>query len=139
MKNYKIISSQDLEEGTNLSQSEYDYLSELFDLESGDFDVLTLFEGDPDHIKIEGEAGRGSVMFIDVQIEDVTVYILISPEYYGYDYAEAVKILKWFIKGSKNDLISSDGPLYNNWQDWDKVNQGVAYRGGSRLCLYLAR
>lgn len=125
-----IIDTDDLMTGNKLTQSQYDYLNDLFEMDNEDFDVLTLFEGDPDFIKINGEVGRGEIMFIDVKIEDVTIYILISNDYYDYDWNNAVNILQWFIDGAKDDLINNE-TLSNNWNDWNKVKSGVAYRGGS--------
>lgn len=125
---YLIIDTVDLITGNKLTQYQYDYLTNLLDMGDEDFDVLSLFDDDPDFIKINGENGRGKAMFIDVKIEDVTIYILISPSYYGYGYEDAVNVLEWFINGAKNDFMDA---LNNSWNDWDKVNKGVAYRGGS--------
>lgn len=128
MKNYKIITTDELVMGTNLTKEELNYLDELFDISEDIevFDTLSLFDGDPDFIKVFGGRGRGEITFIDVKIDDTTVYILPSLciEYHDC-FEEAVEVLEWYIGGAKN---SKD--IDNNWNDWNTVKEGVAYRGG---------
>lgn len=127
--NYKIITTDELEQGTNLTANEFDYLNNTLEIDKGDFDVLSLFDGDPDYIKLDGEKGRGNVIFTKFDVKGTSIYIMLDPDYVDYDYDKAVNILKWWINGAENNLVDTE--LDNNWNDWNKVNQGVAYRGGS--------
>lgn len=128
MKNYKIITTDELVMGTNLTKEELNYLDELFDISEDIevFDTLSLFDGDPDFIKVFGEVGRGEIPFIEVTVNDTTIYILSSyyMEYYGC-FDKAVEVLEWYIGGAKNSK-----EIDNDWDDWDTVKEGIAYRGG---------
>ena len=124
---YKIITSMDLEQGINLTKEEYKYLNELFDSEEEHFEEFSLFEGDPDFIKVNGEQGRGEIPFISVVVDGTEIYIL--PYYYLECYdceQEAMEILEWFILGAKDQK-----EIENSWGDWNNVKEGIAYRGGS--------
>lgn len=123
---HKIITSTEMVHGIGLTNKEYAYLDSLFELHD-DFDELTLFEGDPDYIKVLGGAGRGEIPFITVKIDDTEIYILcrLSLDHYGCE-DEAKDIVEWFINGADNEI-----EIDNNWTDWDKVKKGIAYRGGS--------
>ena len=90
---------------------------------------------DCDHVKLDGESGRGNHMFVDYKGKD-THYII----HYDADDAEAIELINWWLDGAEGDLIGnvgSKGSLENTWQDWDKVKTGVAYRGGSGYCYGL--
>lgn len=129
MKHYKIITTDDLILGTNLTEGEFKYLDELFDIseeidEFGEFDELSIFEGDPDYIKVFGEVGQGEIPFIEVTVNDTTIYILSSILVEHYDcFDKAVEILEWYIGGAENSK-----EIDNNW---NTVKEGIAYRGGS--------
>lgn len=124
---YKIITSMDLECGVNLTNEEYKYLNDLFDLDDENFDEFSLFESDPDFIKVNGEQGRGEIPFISVNVNGMEIYIL---SYYYLEHynceQEAREILEWFILGANNQK-----EIENSWDDWNNVKEGIAYRGGS--------
>ena len=123
---HKIITSTELIHGIGLTNKEYEYLDELFEIDE-EFDELSLFEGDPDYIKVMGEEGRGEIPFITVKIDDTEIYILcdlLLEQFECLD--EATNILEWFIAGAENNI-----EIDNNWTEWDKVKKGIAYRGGS--------
>jgi hypothetical protein len=95
---------------------------------------LTFFEGDPDMIKVNGEIGYfcecGDVVF-----------------FYFDDWGDhnAETILKGFFGAFQtgitlggNSWISGDLPkgcsddqCLQNWEMWDKIQTGIAYRGGA--------
>lgn len=128
MKNYKIITTDELVMGIGLTDKEFEYLDELFDISEDIevFDTLSLFDGDPDFIKVFGGRGRGEIPFIDVTVNDTTIYILSSIDLNYHDcFEEAFEVLEWYIGGAKNSK-----EIDNNWNDWNTVKEGVAYRGG---------
>lgn len=116
----------------------YPELVEAFsiDLES-DTDVgeqLTDLYYDCDHVKTHGEPGRGDHCFVDYKGEDTRYIIHLSDA----DDSEAVDLINWWLDGAEGDLVGSDeGQIDNNWNAWDTVKTGVAYRGGSGYCYAL--
>jgi hypothetical protein len=76
---------------------------------------------DCDHVKTHGENGRGDGMFVTLKTKNKT-YIITK---YELDF-EAYDIIEWWLNGAENEI-----EIENNWNDWDKVLEGVAYRGGS--------
>ena len=124
---HKIITTAELYQGINLTKEEYKYLIDLFDLDDEDFEEFSLFEGDPDFIKVNGEQGRGEIPFISVNVNGTEIYILSNYYLDCYDCEqEASEILEWFIMGAENKK-----EIMNVWEDWDKVKEGIAYRGGA--------
>jgi len=115
----------------NISDVAFNTIPELSErLELGDDyeqnrDNLQSLYHDCDHVKTSGEEGRGREMFIDVSVGGIK-YII-----WFYEPSEqAIKLVEWFLNGAKGDLIDGE-KLSNNWGDWNKVEKGVAYRGGS--------
>lgn len=111
----------------------------LENLDNGDNDVAEQMQDywyDCDHVKLHGEEGRGNHMFITCDVDDTKFIIHRDDD----DDGEATKLIDWFLDGAEGDLIGnagSDGELKNTWYDWDKVQTGVAYRGGSGYCYGL--
>lgn len=99
------------------------YLKNIFNIDKKDKEneyIADLWY-DCDHIKTNGESGRGNDLFVTHKTKN-KVYI-ITP--YELDF-EAYDLIEWFINGAENAI-----EIENNWNEWDKVKQGVAYRGGS--------
>ena len=121
-----ILTTDDLILGTNLPKEEFKYLDELFDIDD-EFEELSLFEGDPDYIKVFGEDGLGEIPFITASVNGTTIYIISSYYMEHYEcYDKAFEILEWYIGGAKNSK-----EIDNNWNAWNTVKEGIAYRGGS--------
>ena len=105
------------------------------DLDNEDFDLrseLSDIWHDCDYVKTHGELGRGNHMFFVVTEGDTTFIV----HYDLDDSDEAISLIDWFLAGAEGDLIG-DGGLENTWSDWDKVQSGIAYRGGSGYCYAL--
>ena len=105
------------------------------DSKDEDFDIcseLSDYWFDCDYVKLNGEDGRGSQMFFIVKDVDGKDYAV----HYNDPDSETIALIDWFLNGADGDLIGEDG-LENNWNDWDKVKRGVAYRGGSGYCYGL--
>ena len=85
-----------------------------------DFDPLSQFEGDPDFVKLDKE---GVCYFF--KHENIVWYYTICDE------EKTKEILKRFYN---NELL----PLENNtWDEFAKLDSGLAYRGGSGYCYNL--
>jgi hypothetical protein len=82
---------------------------------------------DCDHVKINGESGRGDVCFITVENKSV-IYII---GLYDFE-SEEEDVVNWWLDGAKDEI-----EINNTWDDWDKVKTGIAYRGGSGYCYSL--
>jgi hypothetical protein len=76
---------------------------------------------DCDHVKTYGENGRGDSPFVTLKTKNKTY--IVTP--YELD-CEAYDLIEWWLNGAENEI-----EIENNWDDWDKVLEGVAYRGGS--------
>ena len=76
---------------------------------------------DCDHVKLYGEWGRGDCSF--VKHENTKYIYIVTPSEYDFDFEDVVE---WWLCGATNEI-----DIRNNWQDWDDVKVGVAYRGGS--------
>lgn len=114
--------------------ADYPALAEAFDIDVNEDvrDQLVDFWIDCDHVKVYGEEGRGDHRFVTHNVDD-TKFII---HYDIDDSDEAIALIDWFLDGAEGDLIGENG-LENNWNDWDKVETGVAYRGGSGYCYGL--
>lgn len=114
--------------------ADYPALAEAFDIDVNEDvrDQLVDFWIDCDHVKVYGEEGRGDHRFVTHNVDD-TKFII---HYDIDDPDEAIALIDWFLDGAEGDLIGENG-LENNWNDWDKVETGVAYRGGSGYCYGL--
>jgi len=116
-----------------ISESEALFIAELQDrLDVTDEDkdngyIQDLFAADPDYIRFAKCEGRGQTPFIAVTENEVTY--IITPAEIESDEEE---IVNWWLEGAKNQIN-----IENNWQDWQNVNQGIAYRGGSGYCYAL--
>jgi hypothetical protein len=95
----------------------------------------TYFEGDPDYVKWHGEEGRGECPFF-VITDDTEEHRWVIYEDEPDD--EIIEIVDWWLAGSKDDHFKSswavqgeDDKLEANWENWDKVEKGIAYRGGA--------
>ena len=121
---------------TDYEVAHYPQLMERLDVPADTEDVseyLSDMWHDCDHVKSRGEDGRGNHMFFDVKTAD-THFII----HYDDPDAEDVDLINWWLAGADGDLIGrDDNQLENNWNDWDKVKKGVAYRGGSGYCYGL--
>jgi hypothetical protein len=122
MKKVHFITETELLYGAN------NYLKGIFqvdkkDRENGYIDMWY----DCDHVKIEGESGRGEAMFLKHENKH-NIYIITLTEYES----EVYDIIKWWLNGCENEI-----EINNNWNDWDTVKSGVAYRGGSGYCYAL--
>lgn len=95
-----------------------------------DFDVLRFFEGDPDIIKLNGIEGY---FFKDGE----TVFY-----YFDSFFGNVEEILKTFFESfvtgvSEGGFCICHGSLPNgvkkiyDWEDWNKVKTGVAFRNGA--------
>ena len=82
---------------------------------------------DCDHIKVNGERGRGNRCFNTFDIGN-TKYIV---SVYDLE-ADELEILKWWLNGCIDEI-----EINNNWTEWDNVKTGIAYRGGSGYCYSL--
>lgn len=113
--------------------AEYPALAQAFDIDVNEDvrDQLVDFWIDCDHVKVYGEEGRGNHMFVTHDVDD-TKYII----HYDSDDSEAITLINWWLDGAEGNLIGKNG-IENNWPDWDKVETGVAYRGGSGYCYGL--
>jgi hypothetical protein len=112
-------------------------LAERFDVDlspDADYvrDQLSDLWYDCDHVKVGGEEGRGNHMFVTCDVDDIKFII----HYDMDDSDEAIALIDWWLDGAKGDLIGKNG-MENTWSDWDKVQTGVAYRGGSGYCYGL--
>ncbi len=83
--------------------------------------IQDFFNCDPDYIKSNETDGRGQMPFV-VITENDTTYIISDGE---LDEIE-LEIVQWWLDGAENEL-----DIENNWNIWNKVNHGIAYRGGS--------
>lgn len=84
---------------------------ERYDIEEEDF--LSVFEGDSDYIKVNGET---AAYFIEDDTNKVVwVYIMQDEE-------EVVSLLEKFESGELGRLEP------NTWEDFESVDNGVAYR-----------
>lgn len=99
------------------------YLKNRFSIDANDKANETIADlwYDCDHVKINGEEGRGYCQFVKLENKN-TIYI-VTP--YEYD-SEFYDIIEWWLNGSENEI-----DIENNWNEWNKVNKGVAYRGGA--------
>lgn len=77
---------------------------------------------DCDHVKTHGEEGRGCFPFVTLESKH-NIYI-ISMYDYG-DESNAEDLINWWFDGAPNEI-----EINNTWDDWDKVNEGIASRGG---------
>jgi hypothetical protein len=76
---------------------------------------------DGDYVKMHGEEGRGNYNFVKYENKS-KIYIITD-----FDFDEEVEeVINWWLNGCVNEC-----EIQNNWNDWDKVKTGVAYRGGS--------
>lgn len=92
----------------------YDFC-ERYDIENED-DFLSVFEGDSDYIKVDGET---AAYFIeDKKSGCVWVYIM-------HNKNEVIYLLEKF---EKRELKSVEP---NTWESFDNINSGVAYRNYS--------
>ena len=89
--------------------------------------IQDFFACDPDYIKTRKTDGRGQVPFVVVS-ENETTYIITPDELDDIE----VGLVKWFLDGAKGEL-----EIENNWQSWQDVNTGIAYRGGRGYCYSL--
>lgn len=94
-----------------------------------DGEDLAFFEGDPDMIKYKGQLG-----FFYFDKYNGTCYYWL--EVYGDERDEVEDILKLFCIGLNYpdcDNVGSDcsPDSIQNWKAWDKMQNGIAYRGGS--------
>lgn len=121
----------------------YPELAEAFDLDlsldaESTRDQLTDIWYDCDHVKLHGEEGRGNHMFVTHDVND-TKFII----HWNVDDDEAIALIDWWLDGAEGDLVGNAGlsrdqyVLENTWNDWNKVQTGVAYRGGSGYCYAL--
>lgn len=91
---------------------------ELKDDEYYEEDYLTLFEGDPDMLKIDDYI----TYFMDLTVND-TKYIITNS-----DEPDDFEILKKFFSDDFKESFETTEP--NNWESWEQLNNGIAYRGG---------
>lgn len=82
---------------------------------------------DCDHIKTHGEEGRGDTDFNTIDIGNVR-YIITMFEIEDIE----MEVLKWWQNSFENEI-----EIDNNWDEWNKVEKGIAYRGGSGYCYAL--
>lgn len=119
-----------------LDTSDFYYYCKRHGLTDGksreDFDELTFFEGDPDMIKYKGQLG---FFFFDENNRHCYYYL----EVFGEERDEVEDILSSFCSSLgeyyepyKEDEWSDCCPdSIQNWKAWDKMQNGIAYRGGS--------
>jgi len=92
-----------------------EYLKDLFEVENiEDIDILELFEGDPDMIKIDGYLSP----FIDIVIDGIR-YVLFTDE-------DAKCALEKFY----SDKLERVEYNKNSWDYFDSQKNVLAYRGG---------
>lgn len=99
------------------------YLKNVFSIDKKDKEneCITDLWYDCDHVKINGEGGRGDCMF--TKHETTKNIYIITPYEYDFDFED---IIEWWLNGCENEV-----EINNNWHDWNKVKSGIAYRGGS--------
>ena len=113
---YRILSDDEL-----LNDPEFAELRNHLDIADDDKWPLIDMWHDCDYVKAYGEFGRGNLEFFDCKLSD-TRYVVTN----GAAADSQLKVLKWFLDGHETDKDNA-----TTWDDWDKVRQGVAYRGGS--------
>lgn len=98
-------------------------LKSIFCIDAKDKENLSISDLwiDCDHVKYEGEQGRGNFPFVKHENKS-KIYIISMWETDD----ETEEIINWWLQGCENEC-----EIDNNWDDWDKVKTGVAYRGGS--------
>lgn len=123
MKKIHYITEMELIFGSN------NYLKNIFSIDAKDKENESVSDlwYDCDHVKLYGEAGRGGFPFIKHENKG-NIYI-ITPFEYDWDFED---VIEWWLKGSEGEIS-----IRNNWDDWDTVQSGVAYRGGSGYCYAL--
>lgn len=94
-----------------------------------DFDELTFFEGDPDMIKYKGQLG---FFFFDENNRHCYYWL----DVFGDEIDEVEHILELFCIGlgyADCDSVWNDCSPHEiqNWAAWNKMQNGIAYRGGS--------
>ena len=99
---------------------------------------LQFFEGDPDMIKVDGQFGY----FCEV---DDTVYFYFD-DFEGHAEMMLKKFFSVFktgitlggeswISGQKPDGVKSI--TEKHWQTWEKMETGIAWRGGAGYCYWI--
>lgn len=123
MKKIHYITELDLIFGSN------NYLKNVFCVDSKDKENETISDlwYDCDHVKLEGEEGRGNFPFVKHENKG-NIYIITLFEYES----EFEEVIEWWLNGAENEV-----EINNNWDDWNTVKIGVAYRGGSGYCYAL--
>lgn len=98
-------------------------LKSVFNIDANDKENLSISDlwYDCDHVKYQGEEGRGNFPFVKYENKS-KIYIISIHETDD----ETEEIINWWLQGCENEC-----EIQNNWNDWDKVKTGVAYRGGS--------
>ena len=76
---------------------------------------------DCDYVKLDGELGRGNFPFVKHENKG-NIYIITPFEYES----EFDEVVEWWLNDTENEIN-----IYNNWNDWNTIKSGVAYRGGS--------
>lgn len=85
---------------------------------------------DCDHVKVDGEQGRGNVCFV-VHENKSKMYVILERGDYETE-TDYINLIEWFLSGADGEI-----GIENNWNDWDNVQTGVAFRGGSGYCYAL--
>lgn len=86
-------------------------------------DVLGIFEGDPDLIKIDSN----KLLFVDIETNGERFVIYLDSEYQA-DEEKVKERLLLFFQDNFKDFYES--PEYNTWPTFDNNSDIIAYRGG---------
>jgi hypothetical protein len=119
----KIITEQDVLNSKTLCKALNVSKSDIENNEISDFFI------DCDHIKRDGEFGRGDFRFVTITKNKSTLLIVCQDE---PDDKEIQMLNDYF--NSKN--FKAVNP--NTWEKWDTIKTGIAYRGGAGYCYSLS-
>lgn len=103
-----------------------------YDDDDEDFDSLSFFEGDPDMIKISGQTGYfaecGEKVFI--YFDDFKGHAEKMLQVFFDTFATGVTLggNSWL---SRKKELPETVTRANTWQEWDKIQNGIAWRGGA--------
>ena len=101
---------------------------------------LGFFEGDPDMIKIDGEVGYfcecGDKVFYYFDEWRTNNAEKILRAFFGaYRTGISLGCTSW-IDGEDPEGVYADSDI-QNWDAWDKIENGIAWRGGAGYCYWI--
>lgn len=116
-KNLVIVTLEEIVNG-NTDSLLIDYC--FPDKDNEELPIVAELFPDCDFIKVSGELGRGNICF-DKHETNSTIYIIVDETLEQNE----IDILVWWLEGAENEI-----EIDNTWNDWDRVKEGIAYRGG---------